>query len=447
MKMTAMAKFILTLAFVLAAHLAQASERLTGGPMPGYPAMRSARIWLQASGAADAQIEYWPEGKPSERWKTESVELLAENDYSTHVEITDLQPGQNYEYRVLIDGQPQSTGETTLRFKTVPLWQFRGPPPNLTIALGSCAYINDDPYDRPGEPYGGEFQIFDSIAQSKPDLMLWMGDNIYLREVDYDSPSGMNYRYRQARSFPPLQRLLQSTHHIATWDDHDYGPDNSNSSFALKESSLQLFKRYWANPSYGQPGVPGVFTSFSYGDMDFFLLDDRYYRDHDNQPESAGKQMFGEAQLRWLKNALMASDANFKFVVNGSQVLMSNRRSESWKNFTTEQAGFLDWLARAKIGGVVFLSGDRHMTKMAKYPRTDLYPLYELTCSPLTSGFRDPSKDTPDPHIIPETVVGARNFCTLAVSGESNKRVLTVSSHDSNGKQLWERSIEAAELR
>ena len=34
-------------------------------------------------------------------------------------------------------------------------------PPDLKIALGSCAFINEEKYDRPGDPYGGNYEIFE----------------------------------------------------------------------------------------------------------------------------------------------------------------------------------------------------------------------------------------------------------------------------------------------
>lgn len=101
----------------------------------------------------------------------------------------------------------------------------------------------------------------------------------------------------------PQQALLQTGQHYAIWDDHDYGTDDSDKSFIFKRESLDLFKDYWANPSYGTPETPSVFTKVSYNDVDFFLLDDRYYRDNQKMPDSAQKVMFGEAQLDWLKNA------------------------------------------------------------------------------------------------------------------------------------------------
>ncbi|MBK8613627.1 MAG: hypothetical protein IPN85_09025 [Flavobacteriales bacterium] len=37
--------------------------------------------------------------------------------------------------------------------------------------------MNEPAYDRPGTAYGGGYGIFNSIAETKPDLMLWLGDN------------------------------------------------------------------------------------------------------------------------------------------------------------------------------------------------------------------------------------------------------------------------------
>ena len=424
-----------------------AAERITGGPMPGYAAMRAAQIWLQASGGpAQVDIEYWPAGKPNEARVSRAQALTADDDFTAKLAIGGLEPGTTYEYRVRLDGVPQPASNS-LRFHTQPLWQWRTDPPAFTVALGSCAYINEAAYDRPGTPYGGGYEIFDAIAAMQPTMMLWLGDNIYLREADYDSPYGMNYRYRHVRSFAPLQRLLQGTHHVATWDDHDFGPDNTNGSFVLKGAALELFQRYWANPSYGLPQVPGVFTVISYGDVDFFLLDDRYYRHSDDAHDSAAKTMLGTAQVQWLQDALLASDATFKFIANGSQLLFGQPGTESWVRFPEERQGFLDWLARTKVKGVMFLSGDRHMTRLYRQERTGAYPLYELTCSPLASGARDPSKEIASPLAVDGTQVGERNFCTLGFSGPRKQRVLILRVHSTQGNLLWERKIQARELQ
>ncbi|MCZ6771109.1 MAG: alkaline phosphatase D family protein [Proteobacteria bacterium] len=429
------------------ACLAEAAPAWTvhAGPMPGWVGMRSAAIWLQADGPGIARVAYWPVGAAHKRVQTDAQALSVEFDYVTLFEITELDPGTTYAYEVL-DGDTAISLEV-LRFHTQVLWQWRDPPPDFEVAVGSCSYTNDPPFDRPGKPYGGGYGIFKHIAALQPAFMLWLGDNVYLREADFLSRGGAAYRYRYARNLNELQPLLRGTHHVAIWDDHDYGPNNSNRAYVFKRESLEIFKRYWANPNYGQPDVPGIFTSVSYGDAEFFLMDNRYHRDADHAAGLKDKQMFGRDQMRWLKNALRVSRARFKFIVNGSEMLNRHNRFEGWNHFPREQGDFLAWLAANRIPGVMFLSGDRHFTKLASTSRQGTYDLYELTCSPLTSSPFENYEASNDPEVDAGTLVRERNFCVISFSGPAAARALTLSSRDGAGRLLWQRRIEAAALK
>lgn len=142
----------------------------------------------------------------------------------------------------------------------------------------------------------------------------------------------------------------------------DYGWD-----FFHKQASLYLFRRYWASPSCGLPEVPGIFTRTTLGDAGLSLLDGRRYRDHTRLGEAEQRCMFGEAQMRWLKNQLLRSRARFKFIASVSQFINGEiNRSEDWHNHPTELAAFLDWLQRSGATGVVFLSGGRHPTQLMR---------------------------------------------------------------------------------
>ena len=165
-----------------------------------------------------------------------------------------------------------------MEFQTQELWKWRTDPPDVKFIVGSCSYINEPKFDRPGEPYGSNFEIFKSINKKNPDFMLWLGDNTYLREPDWNSRTGFIKRYSHTRAFPELQPLLASTHHYATWDDHDYGPNNSDGSFWLKETASEIFKLFWGNPNYDITGKGGITGFFQWSDLDFFLLDNRYHR-------------------------------------------------------------------------------------------------------------------------------------------------------------------------
>lgn len=425
----------------LAGGLAAASE-LAAGPMVGPPAMRAVTIWIQGKSAARAQIEFWPEAEPKRKHLSKAITLREADDFTAHFVLSDLQPGVHYAYRVLFAGKPVSAIH---KFATQPLWQWRSDPPDFKVLLGSCAYINEPAYDRPGKPYGGATSIFTQMAAAKPDLTLWLGDNVYYREVDYDHPASMAARWHHDRKLPDLQPLLTTGAHAAIWDDHDYGPNDANASFDLKEHALELFKRYWTNPSYGLPEAPGVFTRFRFGDAEFFLLDNRWYRDADMLKDEE-KSMFGERQLRWLKNALVNSVATFKFIAAGSQMLDRSSPFEGWRHFEKERQNFIDWLTRQGVQGVFFLSGDRHRTEMLRWDRANAYPLYELTCSPLTAGTYDLSLVPLDPGLVEGTRVGERNYCSLEISGQRNQRTLTVSSFAADGRLLWRKKFHQTEL-
>ncbi|OIQ76211.1 alkaline phosphatase D precursor [mine drainage metagenome] len=362
---------------------------LFAGPMQGYVAARSAVVWLQTPGAAEVLLDYAPVGEPGAMRRTTPVKTDAASQFCAHIALDDLTPGTQYTCVALVNGRPASDRAITVR--TQPLWLFRAPAPDFTVLTGSCAYINDPPFDRPGPAYGGGYEIYDPMIREHADLMVWLGDNLYFREADVLSPEGMALRYRQARGFSPLDAFLRSTPQVAIWDDHDYGPNDGDSSFVFKNAALDLFKTYWANPSYGVGGVAGVFTQVSLFDADFFLLDDRWWRSADaTTPGERGKVMFGPAQMRWLRNALLHSRARFKIVAAGGQFFNDDDAYEGWNQFPVERAEFLGWLQQYRIPGVVFLSGDRHITELIKYPRPAYsgkrdYPLIEFTASPLNS--------------------------------------------------------------
>jgi len=292
---------------------------LQAGPMPGYADMREAMLWVQTTRSTEVYAVYADAENPEVLRRTNKVLTDKATAYTARLIADTVEPGRIYNYQIFIDEKPVSLPYPT-RFNTPPLWKWRGDPPEFTMLTGSCAYINQAEYDRPGNPYGGDYRIFTGMAAQKADFMLWLGDNVYLREPDWNSRTGMQQRYTHTRSLPELQPFLASTHHYAIWDDHDYGPDNSNKSFFNKNTALETFRNFWGNPTYGTGNMEGTVTSFQWGDADFFLLDNRWFRDP-NEVQKENKTILGEQQLEWLLNNLVSSKATFKLVAMGGQFL------------------------------------------------------------------------------------------------------------------------------
>lgn len=416
---------------------------LQSGPMQGYCEMREVLLWAQTTEAAEVQFAYWPtDSLVKEKQYSAKYTTNAEKAFTAAIPAVHLEPGTSYNYEVIINGQTISRDYPTT-FTTQSLWQWRNDAPDFTVAVGSCSYINDTPYDRPGTPYGADYHIFESIHKTSPDAMLWLGDNTYLREVDWNSKSGIQYRYTHTRSTKELQPLLANTPHYAIWDDHDYGPNDSDRSYVLKDITRDVFKDFWANPTYGLDGKSGITTAFTFNDIDFFLLDNRYFRTP-NDMKVGEPTILGETQLEWIIDALIHSSAPFKMVAVGGQVLNTAEVFETYANLAPAERGYLlRRIEEEQITGVIFLSGDRHHSELSSYINAQGHTVYDLTVSSLTSG-TGTNRDGEVNRLREEgTLVVARNFGLLNFSGPRTERELQIQILDSHGKEIWQRIIKA----
>jgi len=443
-----MKKRVLFLATVFSALSIFAQPRVVSGPMLGPVELRDAKIWVEVSPEVKlVSLQYNKKGDKTR--KTVMYKGALGNDFNPlYFTVGGLDINTAYEYRLLIDGKITSFGG---QFTTKDLWQWRKPIPEFSFLTGSCSYFNQPEYDRPGTPYGKDVSIFKAMANEKAAFMLWLGDAWYTREVDYYSDWGLWNRASHDRSVPEIQPFLKSMPHLATWDDHDYGPNDIGKNYILKETSRKVFNSYFCNPSSGENGQ-GIYTMTSWGDADIFLTDNRWWRSADRMPDSVNgqpnpeKKMLGDQQMEWLKNSLLYSSASFKIITVGSQVLNPVSPYDKWRDFPAEYQELMDFLATHKISGVLFLTGDRHHSEIIKVDRPGTYPLYDITVSPLTSGthvFGDAEKNNP------YRVFGLdqkQNYGRFSFSGSRGSRKLTVEFLGTKGEKLGEWTVTEKEL-
>ncbi|MEM8887435.1 MAG: alkaline phosphatase D family protein [Bacteroidota bacterium] len=412
---------------------------LVSGPMVGYCEMREVMLWVQTNGTAIVQIEY-SAGEGSPTYRTPAYQTRQDQAFTAHLIADQVLPGTTYSYKLFINGK-EVQRPYDMVFQTPPLWQWRTDPPEFSIAMGSGTYINDEAYDRPGRPYGADYRIFESIHKQSPDIMLWLGDNNYLREADWNSATGIVHRNTHTRQIEEMQALLASTANYAIWDDHDYGPNDSDYTYWGKTMTSKAFQLFWGNPSYGLPGLGGTTSVFEWGDAHFFLLDNRYFRDPNDRKTSA-RSILGEEQLQWLLDALVSSKATFKFVVIGGQVINDVAKYENYANVApAERSRILNTIVDEGIKNVIFLTGDRHHSEISLFEKNGI-KIYDVTSSPLTSG-PNSAQDEPNTLRVKGSFVGERNFAVLYLSGKRTERKVGVKFFDSDGKELWAYDFEA----
>jgi alkaline phosphatase D len=241
--------------------------------------------------------------------------------------------------------------------------------------------------------------------------------------------------------------------HYAIWDDHDYGPNNANGSYKLKKESKKVFDTYWCNPTR-DPEQEGTYTQFNYVDVDFFLMDDRTFRSSDELKDSINgkpnpdKFMWGNAQMKWLKNQLVNSNAPFKIIANGTPILNTYNKYDCMVHYQNEFNELINFIIDEQISGVLFLTGDRHHSEIVGRKLADSYTTYDIVSSSLTAGVYKPSEyEKTNPDLLKELVAEQNNYTRVSVSGKSKDRRLKIEFMDVNGNKLKEWEINENQLK
>ncbi len=259
-----------------------------------------------------------------------------------------LAPDTPYRYAVEVGGALDTLRAG--RFRTAP----DGPASFRLIAAG-CAITGSD---RP---------VFDVIRHQDPLFFLHIGDMHY-ENIESADPEAYRQAYRNVLASPSQAALYRSTPIAYVWDDHDYGPNNSDRRSPGRDAARQAYQEMI--PHYplaaGLGNVP-IFQSFAVGRLRFILTDLRSSR----QPYRRGFQtiptMMGERQKDWFKEELLRAHEAGEVIVWVSSVPWIYRRnpeSDSWGGYAEEREEIATFIADHGIRNVVIVAGDSHMIAM-----------------------------------------------------------------------------------
>lgn len=274
-------------------------------------------------------------------------------------------------------------------------------PRRFRVAFGSCA--------KQSKPQ----PIWRAIGAAKPDLFVFLGDNLY---ADARDEATLRQRYVEFDNVQALQAFRRAVPHIAIWDDHDFGDDDEGGDYPLKQLSQQLFCDAWKEPADSpRRRNDGVYASYVYEAfgrrIQVILPDLRYNRTAltadpklkssyaamvlraklsgqpmtgwyvpDERPEA---EILGEAQWQWLE-AQLRVPADVRLIGSSVQFAADGSGWECWSNFPRERARLIELMRKTGAEGVVFLSGDMHYAELSSVDVAGGYPLWDATSSGLT---------------------------------------------------------------
>ena len=398
--------------------------RALQGPMLGAPGSHHLSVWVRASGAFPVELEVATDREFKHVVQTTIAVASSADDCCMVLRADGLQPDTEYWYRLRYNGEADRYQFLPHRARTAPAGAAA-----FRVAFGSCCRIQYDPQQR----------IWDTVRALEPDMFIWLGDNIY---ADSDQTDALTDLYGRGRVVPGLEPLLRSVPQLATWDDHDFGYNDSDGLSPYKADSLRVFKRFWANPEYGEKDNPGVYFKQHYGGVDFFVLDGRYHRDPTERPDNAGKTMLGARQKAWLKRELKGSTTPFKVLaIGGGWSSAENEKGgDSWAVYMTERNEIFDFIRDEGIGGVVCISGDSHMGELNCIPRSEQggYDIYDFCSSPLAQ--QPAAKHTRQVPEVRVRDVWTRtvNVGLLRFDMTGDTPTLTYTLHDDMGEAVWD---------
>jgi alkaline phosphatase D len=378
--------------------------QLVHGPMLGCVTGTSAKIWLRTADEISVQVLAHQASEPNNIIKSAPSQTKKENDFTAILTLEGLKPDTDYQYTLMLSGVGLST---KWPFRTASL---KGEKCKFKIAFGGGAGYTPQ-HER----------MWNIVASHKPNALLLLGDNVY---IDHPEQTEVQqYCYYRRKSRPEYQSLVGSTAVYAIYDDHDFGdndciggPDIEKPEW--KRRVWRTFKENWINPYYGGGETqPGCWFDFSIGDVDFFMLDGRYYR---TDPQKPNPSMLGPVQKKWLFEKLAASKATFKviaspvpFSIGTKPVAQVTRRGmvpgelDTWGGFIKERQEILEFLEKNKIDGVIMLAADRHRSDVRIIERDDNYPIYEFESSKLTN------VHTHD--LVPSALFGYNEKCSFGL--------------------------------
>jgi phosphodiesterase/alkaline phosphatase D-like protein len=270
--------------------------------------------------------------------------LSAVNDRVIDLALAGLYPATTYYYALEIDGIMDTLKRG--QFTTVHPYGAA----DYEIALGSCAST------------ASNHAVFGTILGHNPILFLHMGDFHY-ENIAVTDANVFRAAYRDV-----LGSLNQSALHRHTaidyvWDDHDYGPNNSDSTAVGREASRLTYQEYV--PHYplaaGSGNVP-IYHTFAIGRALFIVTDCRSARSPASATDNAAKTMLGATQKAWFKQQLLAAQDEYplKVWVN-SLPWIGSTGDDGWHLYTNERREIADFVSNNGITGLCILSGDAHM--------------------------------------------------------------------------------------
>ena len=462
-------------------------------------------IWSRANKPARMMVELSTKESFADSWTVRGPAAIESGDYTAKMDLTGLPAGQKIHYKVTMVNLADH--KVVSEPYAGSLWTPPAAKQNIRFVWSG---------DTAGQGWGinldwGGMKMYETMRSVEPAFFIHSGDTIYADgplEAEKEMPNGeiwknvvieekskdaetlREFRGQYAYNLMDenLRRFNAEVPMFAQWDDHevtnnwypteDLAGDPKKSGY--KETSVDLLTARAAQaffeymPLRRHPAEPErVYSAFGYGpSLDMFRIDKRTYRgpNSSNDQEEPGPEtaFLGEAQKRWLKQSLLASNATWKVIASDMPVgLVVGDGEGQFENGANgdgpvrgrefDLAEILRFIRDNNIKNVVWLTADVHYTAAHYYDPNkaqfqEFAPFWEFVTGPINAGSFGPNKldNTFGPEVKfvkapPEGQAnlppsdGLQFFGQVDIDGDTE--VMTVSLKDLTGATLFSQEL------
>ena len=269
-----------------------------------------------------------------ETWHS-PVQMPTEADV-VRFDIDGLRPDETYEYVIEVDGRPdRGRGRGTFRTPAAGPASFR-------LVAASCARVDSNG------------AVFDAMAAEDPLLYLALGDLHYgnISENDVDA---FRVAYDRMLTQPGPAALYRDVPVSYVWDDHDYGPNDSDAASPSRDAAREAFRgSVPSHPLVSDDGA--IHRAYTIGRVRFVVTD--------NRSERSDGSMLGAEQLAWLEDELVSASRSHALIIwmnSTPWIGAASPSGDGWSGFAEERRHIADTLAQAEVDNLLMVSGDAHM--------------------------------------------------------------------------------------
>jgi alkaline phosphatase D len=416
---------------------------LVTGPTIGMVSDTVARVGFRTSANATVTLEYSTASNLSGSTVTSGTAVTSTTDYTGMIEVTGLAPSTQYYFRLLVDGVAKNLSPYGT-FTTRPV---AGTQVNLKFVFGSChaaqafyGSINDS--------------VYSQVLAHNPAFWMVMGDLIYSDYVPAAGTDLTKYRaiHRITQSSGSKFRYYQDVRRrlpgYTMVDDHDFTNDFSDG--ALDDNyapGKQSYQEYIGNLNPDPLTSGELYYTFTYGNIGFFMLDQRTFRSPNAATDNSSKTILGSVQKAALKSWLTANNDVYKFKIICSPTSahgFGTTANDGWgTGFSTERNEIWEYIRTQNIKGAFILSADEHWPCMAKNVYNGVNH-YECGASSYNQAQR-PETVSVDPAILYKTS-GGNYYGVLEANTTVSPATVAFKIYSAAGSLLHTTSITETDI-